>query len=442
MALLLGGCGSGTRVEMATGRMETSWSAAQAPQNQWKDFIEDSQLRQLIETALANNTDLKSAMARIDAAKARVGAAAGARFPTVEAGGAAVKSRSGRWIDDDFSDTGKNWSAGFQATWELDLWGKIRSEKGAALHRLVATQEAGRLVRSTLVAELAGAYYELKALDSTHAVLSRTAKLQEAAVDSARAQLEAGKVTVLAVQQLEAQLKNIEGRMLEAEKQMDGQQGVIRLLCGEGPGNVRRSTVAIEDAKLPRIVRQASSHRVENRPDVMEAAHELAAAKADVKAAKAAFYPSVTIDGMLGLQAFRASKLIDSRSTARSIGGGIVAPLINRSALKAEYAEANAAKLEALYGYHQALLNGYVEAHQQAANLRWLEKMRASKTEESRLLVSSAASAAELFQSGRGEYLEVLTARQSALEAELERIDIRMQEFQASIDLYRALGGG
>ncbi|MCW1883464.1 efflux transporter outer membrane subunit [Luteolibacter flavescens] len=430
------------RGEITLDRSETSLRGVEAPRDQWRTFIEDSELRALIGTALSNNTELKSAMARIDAAKARARAAAGAALPTVEAAGGVVKSRSGRLIDDDYSDTGKNWNAGFQAAWELDLWGKIRSEKGAALHRLLASQEAERLVRSTLVAEVAGAYYELKALDSTHAVLARTAKLQEEAVASARAQLEAGKVTVLAVQQFEAQLKNIEARKLETSRMMVEQEGILRLLCGEGPGTVKRSKVAIEDAKLPRVAWQVSSDRVENRPDVMAAAHELEAAKADAHAAKTAFYPTVTIDGMLGLQAFRASKLIDSRSTASSIGGGIVAPLINRGALKAEYAEANAAQLEALHGYHQALLDGYVEAHHQMANLRWLDKMKQAKAEESELLNSSAATAGELFHSGRGEYLEVLTARQSALEADLEKIEIRMREFQASVNLYRALGGG
>lgn len=437
--LASGGCHQGAgfvKTEISLG-VESA-----ADSGQWRKFFKDARLAALIDRALENNHDLKSAMARIDVARARVNAARGAMRPSLEANTNGVRSRSGRYIDDDYSDTGRNVFAGLQASWEIDLWGKLRSEKGAALNRLLASQEAQRLVRADIVAGVATAYYELKALDTALGVLERTEKLQEDAVISVKAEVEAGKETSLAVQQFEAQLRNIRAMKVEAEQQIAENEAVINILCGEGPGKILRSREEIDATKLPALVSKVPSSQVENRPDVMAAKFELEAAKGDVNAAKAAFYPTVTIDGMLGLQAFRAGKLMDSRSTANSVGGGLVAPLLNRSALKAEFAEANAAQLEALYAYRQTLVTGYVEVHNQVANARLLERLGKLKAEESALLDASVSTSGDLFQSGRATYLEVLTARQSALEADLGKIDIRKRQLQTSVNLYKALGGG
>lgn len=437
--LVSGGCHQGTGFV----KTEAAFSGDTAvTSGQWKRFFTDARLAALIGRALENNHDLKGAMARIDAARTRVNAARGAMKPSLEASANGVRSRSGRFIDDDYSDTGRNVFTGLQASWEIDLWGRLRSEKGAALNRLLASQEAQRLVQADIVAGVATAYYELKALDTALGVLERTEKLQEDAVVSVKAQVEAGKETTLAVQQFEAQLRNIRVMKVEAEQQIAENEAVINILCGDGPRRVSRSGESINAAKLPALTSRVPSSQVENRPDVMAAKFELEAAKGDVKAAKAAFYPSVTIDGMLGLQAFRAGKLLDSRSTTNSVGGGLVAPLLNRSALKAEFAEANAAQLEALHAYRQALVTGYVEVHNQVANARLLERLGKLKAEESALLDASVSTSTDLFQSGRATYLEVLTARQSALEADLGKIDIRKRQLQTSVNLYKALGGG
>lgn len=443
-ALMGGGChggfgGDGTGKTAAAFRSEPV--AAPGPV-QWQRFFSDGPLKALIDRALENNHDLKMAMARVDAARARVNAAKGAMRPVVEGKIEGVRGRSGRYIDDDYSETGRNLFAGVQASWEIDLWGKLRSEKGAALNRLLASGEAQRLVRTTVIAEVAAAYYELKSLDTTLVVLNRTEKLQEEAIESVKAQVEAGRETRLAVQQFEAQLRNIQALKIEAEREIAENEAALSMLCGSGVEKAVRSSGSIEQAKLPQLAVRVPSPYVENRPDVREAQYELEAARGDVRAAKAAFYPNVTIDGMLGLQAFRAGKLPDSRSTAHSAGGSLVAPLLNRNALKAEFAEAGAAELEALHAYRQALLTGYVEVHNQVASGRLLERLGQRKAEESEFLNAAVSTSTDLFQSGRANYLEVLTARQSALEAELERIDIRKRRFQTSVNLYKALGGG
>lgn len=408
----------------------------------WRKYFSDPQLVYLIDQALAGNSDLKIAVTRIDSANAKLQAARSALAPTVGLAGSAVRSRSGGSVASDFSNTGTNYGLDLQASWELDLWGKLRSERGAAYDRLLGSFEAKRLVQSNLVAEVASAYYDLKSLDTSLEVLDRTLKTQKEALDSVEAQHEAGQVTSLGVEQFQAQLKNIEARKFGVQNDISSTEGAINLLIGRGPTPVARSKGSILTEKLPRLASGSTARYLANRPDIRGAELELAASKADVKAAQAAFYPTVTIDGILGLQAFNPSTLLNSRALSNSVGAGLVAPLINRGAIKAQFAEANAAQLEALYTYQQAIVNGYVEVHNQIAANRLLQGQIAVKNEECDLLEKSESTSIDLFRAGRAGYLEILTARQSALEASFDRIDIKKQQMKAGVNLYRALGGG
>lgn len=182
---------------------------------------------------------------------------------------------------------------------------------------------------------------------------------------------------------------------------------------------------------------------LDNRPDVRQAEQALAASKLDVQVAKAQFYPSLSINAGIGLQAFNPAFLVTApASLALDVAGNLIAPLVNRNAIKAAYFSANAQQIQAAYDYERTLLNGYIEVANQVANVSNLAQTHALKAQEVQALNQSIAISNELFNSARADYMEVLLTQREALEARFDLIDIQKQRLNAVVDIYQALGGG
>lgn len=194
--------------------------------------------------------------------------------------------------------------------------------------------------------------------------------------------------------------------------------------------------------RLPRLSLQVPASLLAQRPDVRQAEHEVAATKADVKAARAAFLPSLNINGVLGFQAFRGDLLFDSHSAAYNFVGGLVTPLVNRAAIKAQFQKASAEELETQAEYQQSIVNAYVEVHNRQAKIRLLDELHTVKSEQVALLAESITTSNDLFATRRATYLEVLNAQQTTLEGRLELVDVNKRQFHLQISLYKALGGG
>lgn len=423
--------------------------------SQWRKHFTDPRLQALTTTALENNRNLKIALQRIEMARAQITAARSALAPKVSAVAGGGLRRFGLYTMDGAGNNTTNfydgriiprdlpdYMVGLQTSWEIDLWGKLRSKKTAAVSRLLASVEGRNMVQTQLIAELATAYYELLALDEEITNIDETIKLQRDALETVQVQKRAGAANELAVQQFEALLINLQGMRLDVQQQIVEQEGVICSLLGDPKRPIARDRGALMKARLPQLSASVPADLLKNRPDIRRAEFELVATKADVKAAKAAFLPSVSINGLLGLQAFRPELLMTTHSATYSALGGLVAPLINRKAIQAEFDHANAAQLEALNAYQQSIINGYVEVHNQLAFIRILKDLQSVKTKEVGLLVESVGTAADLFRTRRATYLEVLNAQLNALKARLQLIGVTKRQFQVQANLYRALGGG
>lgn len=423
--------------------------------SQWRKHFTDPKLQALTEQALNNNRDLKIALQRIEMAKAQITAARGMLAPKVSgvagagiqrfglytmdgAGNSTTPIYDGRIVPRDVQD----YTVGLQTSWEIDLWGKLRSKKASATARLLASVEGRNLVQTHLIADLATAYYELLALDAEITNIDETIKIQRDALETVQTQKQAGSANELAVQQFEALLFNLQGMRLDTQQRIVEQEGIICTLLGDPQRPIARNRASLMHSTLPQLSSSVPADMLKNRPDVRRAEFELAATKADVKAAKAAFLPSVSINGVLGLQAFQSNVLLNIHSATYSALGGLVAPLINRKAIQAEFDHANASQLEALSTYQQSIVNGYVEVHNQLAFIRILKDLQALKTKEVHLLIESVGTAADLFRTRRATYIEVLNAQQNALKARLQLIGVTKRQFQVQANLYRALGGG
>jgi outer membrane protein, multidrug efflux system len=427
-----------------------------APSIPYRSYFNDPHLLTLIDAALKSNFDLKIALQRIEGSRARLIAARGALSPTVDGVAGYSRRKFGDYTMDGAGNSGTpiyraegltvprdlpDYLIGFQATWELDLWGKLRSQRDAAATRLLASDEARRWVQTTLIADLATAYYELVALDAQLTTLADTKRIQNEALESLKAQKQAGAANQLAVEQFQAQLLDLDSQKLKVQQTIVETEGSISMLLGEQRRNIPRSS-DLATARLPSLASKVPATYLANRPDIRTAELEVAASKADVAAAKAQFYPSLSLTGLLGLQAFRPELMLNGHSATYSAAGSLIAPLINRAAIKAQFKEASATQLEALYTYQQSLVNGYVEVNNQLSLLRLLEQARALKKQQVELLTTSISTASDLFKNGRATYLESLTAQQAALDARLGLLDVKKRQLQTSVALYKALGGG
>ncbi|SOD92536.1 efflux transporter, outer membrane factor (OMF) lipoprotein, NodT family [Spirosoma fluviale] len=429
-----------------------------ASQN-WRQFFDDPNLVQLIDTALAGNLDLRIATQRIEMARASFDYSRGFLAPQVNAVGSAGLDRYGQTtlngvgnFDTNLSENIRgnlvipnptpDYFLGARSTWEIDIWGKLRNRKKAAYVRLLASEKGRHAVITSLVAEVARYYYSLLALDGEQEILQKNISLQQRALDLVRIQKQAGRVTELAVQQFAAQLLNTRSRQKQIQQQIVDAENQLNRLLGRYPQPVVRGK-SLQERELPgQMLTGLPARMLTRRPDIRQAELELAAANIDVEAVRAEFLPSLNLSAYVGLNSFRAASLFDPASIATGILGGLAGPVINRRFVKANFRQSEAQSREAFYRYQQTIVTGFGEV---ITSLRGVENFRSVvdlQEQEVDVLENAVATSNDLFSSGYASYLEVITAQRSVLEAELALINTKQSQFLSLTDLYRALGGG
>jgi len=455
------GCALNTDLSIPEQRLPTAYpeqkpDAGNIAQIDWREYFADTQLLALIDTAVANNQDLRIALQRIETARSSVKLANAAMLPQVNltlgggvqkfglytmdgAGNASTEIRPGQIVPENLTDI----YLGLQSSWEIDVWGKLENQRKAAVENYLSSIEGSRYVIANLVADVAIHYNELLALDQQLDIVRLTIAKQQQALEIVKLQKEAGRANELAVQQFNAQL--LDSQILEKTllQQLSERENNLNFLLGRYPQAIPRLKATFF-AELPQPVQAGiPSQLLAHRPDVRAAEHLVEASKFDLQAAKAAFYPNFNITAALGFQAFNAEFLFTSpASLAYSLMGTLVAPIINMKSLEAQFNTAQAHQLSAMYHYQKAILTAYVEVANQLSNIKNLQQAGALKKRQSEVLKLSVEAANELYKSARASYLEVLLAQQSALQANLQLIDVTKQQRLAAIAIYKALGGG
>jgi NodT family efflux transporter outer membrane factor (OMF) lipoprotein len=425
----------------------------------WRSYFIDSTLNTLIETALQNNLDLSIALQRIEMSRSQVQFAKGLPLPFVSGGASAGQRRFGKYTMDGIGNFDTNFSTnidenqkipehlpdyhvGLQSAWEADIWGKLKNVKKAALARYLASIEGKNFVITHLVADLANFYYELLTLDSELDIIQKTIFLQENALSIVRVQKQAGAANELAVQQFEAQLLNSKSLEFELRQEIVGIENRINFLLGRFPQVIPRNQLYFTKPMPTQIATGIPTNLLRNRPDIKQAEYEVRATKADVYTAQAAFYPSLNIVANIGFQSFNPAFLLSPASIAYNLLGGLTAPLMNRSAIKARLGVAKASQLEALYNYQKHIINAYIEVYNQLTNINNLEQIYLLRNREVEVLNNAIETSATLFMTGRATYLEVIITQENALQAKLSLATIKKRQYQALVNMYRALGGG
>ncbi|RMG72099.1 MAG: efflux transporter outer membrane subunit [Bacteroidetes bacterium] len=422
----------------------------------WRTFFSDPNLKELIDTALAHNQELNILLQEIDMARNEVSARQGEYLPFVKIGGDAGAEKVGRYTSQgandanteiqpgrEFPDPLPEINLGAFASWEVDVWHKLRNARKSAMHRYLASVEGKNFMVTHLVAEIARSYYELLALDNQLDNLKQNIRIQQDALKIVRLQKQAARATELAVRRYEAEVLKNRSLQYEIEQQIVEVENRINFLVGRYPQPIPRDREAFADVVPGLIEAGLPVQLLGNRPDIRQAEQELAAAKLDVAVARADFYPSVRLTAGLGLQAFNPKLLLQApESIAFSLVGDMVAPLINRKAIKAAYYNANARQIQAAFDYEQRILSAYIEVVNQLSYISNIGESYNLKEDQVQALTESITIANNLFRSARADYMEVLLTQRDALEARMDLIETKMLQIHAMVNLYQALGGG
>ncbi|RCH56292.1 TolC family protein [Mucilaginibacter hurinus] len=435
---------------------DTPADTANTARVQWKQFFTDPYLAVLIDSALNSNQELNITLREIEISQAEIQARKGEYLPFLSARAGAGIEKSPRYTnigaleesteivpDKERPEPLPDYQAGLYATWEIDIWHKLRNAKKAAVLRYLATVEGKNFMVTNLIAEIANSYYELLALDNQLAIVKQNIEIQNNAFKIVKMQKDAARVTELAVRRFEAQVLNTKSIQYDIEQKITETENKLNFLLGRYPRPIPRNMQGFE-AMVPDVVHAGlPSQLLANRPDIRQAEQDLAAAKLDVAVAKARFYPSFGISASVGYRAFNPSYLLKTpESLLYSLTGDLTAPLINRNAIKATYYTASAKQLQAVYNYERVILNAYVEVANQLAKISNLGKSYGLKSQQVQALSRSVNISNALFQSTRADYMEVLLTQRDALEARFELIETKKSQMNALVNVYHALGGG
>ncbi|WP_025764778.1 TolC family protein [Dyadobacter tibetensis] len=454
-------CKTPTLVQKDTKTMVTaSYNGSQDSTNSgkisWRTYFSDPYLVALIDTALNNNQEMNITLQEIEISRNEIQARKGEYLPFLGLRGGAGVERTARYTQRGASEATTEIKPGkempdplgdFQlqafAHWEVDIWHKLRNAKKAAVTRYLASVAGRNFMTTNLISEIATSYYELLALDRQLAIIQQNIEIQSNALRIVKMQKEATRVTELAVRRFEAQVLNTQSLQYAIKQRITVTENKINFLLGRTPQPVLRSTGDF-DSLTPRVIAAGlPTQLLENRPDVKQAELQLEAAKIDVAVAKANFYPSLGLSASFGIQAFNPTYLAKlPESLLASLVGDMVGPLINKNAIRATYKNANAKQIQAVFQYEKTLLNAFIEVSNQLSNIDNLEQSYSLKEKEVLALTQSITISNGLFQSARADYMEVLMTQRDALESRFDLVETKMQQLNATVNIYRALGGG
>lgn len=438
-----------TEAPESFGSLATGSGPSIAVQKQWDVFFADSDLRRLIEEALENNQGLNIQLQEIIITQNNAAAIRGDYLPRLDAGVGAGLEKPGEYTAQGVSHAAHglprplaDFRFGFVASWETDIWSRLRNARKAAMFHYEATIQERNFLVTEIVAEIANSYYDLVALDIQIEILDRNIELQKNALEVVKLKKLAARDTELGVQRFQAEVLKNQGRRFSLEQQRIIVENRINFLVGRFPQPVARNSQTFMSAKPDVVATGLPSDLLENRPDVKAAELRLEASKLDTRSAKARFYPSLRLDAGIGFESFNLAHLIDPRSLAFNLAGGLMAPLLNRAAIKVDYRSANARQVQAVFDYERSILQAYTDVYNQLTAISNLRQRYEQLSEQVATLHAAIEVSKVLYQSAHVDYYEVLMTVRDSLEAEMDLIEAKKDQMQAVVSIYQALGGG
>jgi outer membrane protein, multidrug efflux system len=449
--VLLSGCAVGPNYKRPTVSVPTDYRGAMPAQTnaatslgneRWWDVYQDPVLTQLIHTAIQQNYDVRIAAARVLEAQAQVGITRANQFPAASVG-AGVSSQQNAKVSSLFPAYQVNsGQLNLSVIWNLDFWGKYRRQTEEARAELLATQWGQQAVISSLVANVATAYFQLRALDSELEISQRTLGSRQQSLQLTRVLETHGGASDLDVSQSEQLVYTASETIPDLERQIEQQENQLSILLGENPGPIPRGRILTEQPVPENVPTGLPSELLERRPDVREAEANMMAANAQIGVAKAAFFPSISLTGSGGLESNVLSHFLQQPSQTWNAGLNITQPIFEGGALRSGLRLSRAQYQEEVLSYEQTIQ----DALEQVSNALVADQRDREFREQQELLTRAAQRSDELsevlYKDGGASYLQVLTAETNYFSAELNLVQAQLNERLALVQLYQSLGGG
>jgi multidrug efflux system outer membrane protein len=414
--------------------------AASLADQPWWDVFQDPTLRSLIEEALRSGYDVRIAAARVEQAHAQYGIAGSQRFPNVTYQAAYESGHTSKFATPSDA-TGSLIVANAYASWEIDLWGRIRRLNEAAKAQYLASEEARRGVMLSLVSEVATAYFDLRELDAQLDIANRNKTAFQDTFDLFNRRLEGGTASGLETSRADASLSNVAAQVPLLEREIAAKENQLSLLLGHAPGPIPRGATLAEQTVPPSIPPGLPAALLLRRPDIRQQEQLLIAANANIGVAEAAFRPTISLTGLLGGQSPDLANLFGSGKNW-NIAAGVLGPIFNAGRLRNQERVAVAQFDEARLQYEQGVTNALGEVATSLVAVQKLAEEETLRDRAARADREAVRLATMRYQSGLSAYFEVLDAMEQLLTAENALAATRRDRLQAVVTLYRALGGG
>lgn len=441
LAAVLQGCGVYQKYSKATdvdkdlfGDEYASVDTTSIATLSWREFFTDPKLRDLIDSVLVRNTDLRMAHIRVEQAEASLFAARLAFLPSV---GLSGEGAVARWD----GQNSKTYNLGANASWELDIFGRVRNAKMESKSALEGSQAYEQAVRTSLVATVASTYYSMLMLDEQLAINERTLENWDKTVSAMKSLMKAGYFNKTAVLQAEANKMALEQAVLSVKQSISETEKSMCSLLAKTPGSIERGTLDGQSFPQELSVGLPVS-LLANRPDVRQAEAQLAQAFYAVGSARSAFYPSLNLSGAVGWTNNGGGMVVNPGDLLLNMAGSLVQPLFNEGANVANLKIAKAGQEATLLSFRQKLLDAGAEVNNSLTSWQTARKRLEIGEKRIQSLKETVQKTERLMKHSSVNYLEVLTAQQSLLSAEESQVQERLEEIRSIIALYQALGGG
>ena len=428
----------------ATYRFPDNYAADVANTEWWKQF-DDPVLNDLITTALANNNDVKVAAARVDQFLGQFVTTRAALLPQVSAGLDAGRERVSKASSPLYANLQNpvfnSYQAALSASWEIDLFGHNRRLTEAARASLLSTEEAKRGTILTLVSSVASSYIDLRSLDRQLEIAKQTTESRANSVHVFELRFQGGEVSQMELAQSQSEYEASRAVVPQIEAQIAQQEDALSVLLGRNPGDILRGR-ALAELTAPAVPAGLPSDLLERRPDIRQAEQDLVAANAQIGAAKALYFPTISLTGLFGFQSSQFSKLFTGPARAWSFAGSLTQPIFEGGAITGQVKQAEAVQQQALYTYRKAIQTAFQEVDDALISSQKLREQFDVQQRQVDALATYAHLARLRYEGGYTSYIEVLDAERSLFNAQLSQTQTQASVLVAYVNLYKAMGGG
>lgn len=416
----------------------------------WRDFFKDPVLQSLIDSAIQHNLDMQLALKNIESSQLSMRQAKANYLPTAQ-----LQIRGNTTNPSNNSMNGlslaqflkqhhvEDYTASIGLSWEADLWGKIKSQNAAALASYLQTEEAKKVIQTQLIAQVAQGYYQLLMLYQLRDIAQQNLQLSDTTLRIVKQQYEVGDITLLALEQVDAQRLSAAALIPDFEQQIRLQENAIQILSGKLPAEIKTQEKLVNVRFPEDLATGVPADLLSHRPDVKQAELAVTASQAYQQSAKAKMYPSLVISAEAGVNAFKTSNWFNlPASLFGAVTGSITQPIFQRRELKTQYELARIEQEKNIMIFKQKVISAAGEVSDALVSIQKLKEKQQITTDRTNRLKEATKHANLLFETGMATYLEVITAQSNILQSELELAQVKKAELSAVVDLYRSLGGG